>query len=124
MAAVGAEVRTAQAQPAPPRESLATRMVRVAAKAPVHIVLAVVGILWLIPTLGLFFTSIMPADKFDTTGCRSGTAGAGGSGGSGGSGGVSTGGTGGKGGTGGTGGSGGTGGKTCLPWPLNFICFG
>ena len=62
--------------------------------------------------------------KFDTTGCKaSGAGGAGGSGGSGGSGGVSTGGTGGGGtGGGGTGGSGGTGGKTCLPWPLNFIC--
>ena len=68
MAAVGAEVRTAQAPSAPQGESVATRMARVASKAPVHIVLAVVGILWLIPTLGLFFTSIMPADRFDTTG--------------------------------------------------------
>jgi alpha-glucoside transport system permease protein len=67
VAAVGAEVRTTQA-PAPEHESVATRMVRVAGKAPVHILLAAVGILWLVPTLGLFFTSIMPADKFDTTG--------------------------------------------------------
>jgi alpha-glucoside transport system permease protein len=68
VAAVSPEVRTAQAPSAPQRESVATRMVRVASKAPVHIVLAVVGILWLIPTLGLFLTSIMPADRFDTTG--------------------------------------------------------
>jgi alpha-glucoside transport system permease protein len=67
MAAVGAEVRTAET-PAPERESVAAKMARGAAKAPVHIVLAVVGILWLIPTLGLFFTSIMPADRFDSTG--------------------------------------------------------
>ncbi|MFN2629555.1 MAG: carbohydrate ABC transporter permease [Gaiellaceae bacterium] len=32
-----------------------------AAKGPVNIVLLVVGLLWLVPTLGLFFTSILPA---------------------------------------------------------------
>jgi alpha-glucoside transport system permease protein len=44
-------------------ESVAAKILRVATKAPVHIVLVVVGVMWLVPTLGLFLTSIMaPAD--------------------------------------------------------------
>ncbi|HZT45686.1 MAG TPA: carbohydrate ABC transporter permease [Gaiellaceae bacterium] len=64
MAAVGAEVAAAPAS----RESVATKIVRVATRAPVHLVLVAVGLLWLIPTLGLFLTSIMPGDRFDTSG--------------------------------------------------------
>jgi alpha-glucoside transport system permease protein len=64
VAAVGAEVTTLPAR----RESVATKIVRVATRAPVHLVLAAVGLLWLIPTLGLFLTSLMPGDRFDTTG--------------------------------------------------------
>jgi alpha-glucoside transport system permease protein len=41
------------------RESVAAKIVRVAGKAPVHIVLALIGLLWLVPTLGLFFTSLL-----------------------------------------------------------------
>jgi alpha-glucoside transport system permease protein len=45
------------------REGVASRIVRVSAKAPVHLVLAFIGVLWLIPTLGLLITSLMgPAD--------------------------------------------------------------
>ncbi len=65
MAAVGAEVRAAAR---PEHESVAARVVRVATHAPVHLLLTAVGLLWLIPTLGLFLTSIMPSDRFDTTG--------------------------------------------------------
>jgi alpha-glucoside transport system permease protein len=65
MSAVGAETQTATVA-AP--ESIAARIVRVAAKAPVHLLLAAVGVLWLVPTLGLLLTSIMPADRFDTAG--------------------------------------------------------
>jgi alpha-glucoside transport system permease protein len=44
-------------------ESLATKVVRVLGKAPVHAVLVVVGLLWLVPTLGLLFTSLLePAE--------------------------------------------------------------
>jgi alpha-glucoside transport system permease protein len=44
-------------------ESLAAKIGRVAAKAPVHLILAAIGLLWLIPTLGLLLTSMMaPAD--------------------------------------------------------------
>ena len=56
MAAIAAE--------APARtESFATKLLRVLSKSPVHIVLLVVGLLWLVPTFGLFVTSLMaPAD--------------------------------------------------------------
>ena len=40
-------------------ESLSTKVVRVLGKAPVHAVLVVVGLLWLVPTLGLLFTSLI-----------------------------------------------------------------
>jgi len=45
------------------REGLAPKVLRVLGKAPVHLVLVVVGLLWLVPTFGLFLTSLMsPAD--------------------------------------------------------------
>jgi len=40
-------------------EGLAPKVTRVLAKAPVHLVLAVVGLFWLLPTLGLFVTSLL-----------------------------------------------------------------
>jgi alpha-glucoside transport system permease protein len=44
-------------------ESAATRMVRFLSKTPVYLIIAVLGVLWLIPTLGLFFTSVIdPAE--------------------------------------------------------------
>jgi alpha-glucoside transport system permease protein len=51
-----------------PRESVAAKIGRYAAKAPVHIVLLFVGVLWLMPTLGLFLTSLLEPDVIDTTG--------------------------------------------------------
>jgi len=45
-------------------ESFATRAVRVIARAPVHLVLMLIAILWLVPTAGLFITSLLlPADQ-------------------------------------------------------------
>ena len=52
-----------QARPAVIEESAATKVVRVLTKTPVHIVLVVIGVLWLIPTLGLFFTSLLGAEE-------------------------------------------------------------
>ena len=49
-------------------ESRAASILRVAAKAPLQIVVAVIGLLWLIPTIGLFITSILPAEAFTTKG--------------------------------------------------------
>jgi alpha-glucoside transport system permease protein len=44
-------------------ETRGARVVRLLTKTPVHFVLAFVGLLWLMPTLGLFFTSLLaPAD--------------------------------------------------------------
>src|SRR3954467_3180664 len=37
-------------------------------RAPVSIFLALLGVLWLIPTLGLFLTSILPAQAFTVKG--------------------------------------------------------
>ena len=47
----------AEAQPVVVEESAATKAVRVLSKTPVYLVIAFLGVLWLIPTLGLFFTS-------------------------------------------------------------------
>ena len=45
------------------REGLAPKVLRVLGKAPVHLVLILIAVLWLIPTFGLFLTSLMsPAD--------------------------------------------------------------
>ncbi|MEO5576055.1 MAG: carbohydrate ABC transporter permease [Gaiellaceae bacterium] len=44
-------------------ESVGTRVLRVLSKAPVHVALAVIGVLWLMPTIGLLFTSLLtPTD--------------------------------------------------------------
>jgi alpha-glucoside transport system permease protein len=63
VAAVGAELETPVV-----RESVAAKILRVVGKTPVHLFLAAVGLLWLVPTLGLFVTSLLPADRFDTSG--------------------------------------------------------
>ena len=46
---------------APPaaEESAATRIVRVLGKTPVYLLLVFIGILWLVPTAGLLFTSLL-----------------------------------------------------------------
>jgi alpha-glucoside transport system permease protein len=50
------------------RESVAARVVRVLLKAPMNLLLMVVGLLWLVPTIGLFITSILPASISEQTG--------------------------------------------------------
>jgi alpha-glucoside transport system permease protein len=59
---------TVAAQLPAERESVATRIGRLAVKGPVNILLAGVGLLWLVPTIGLFLTSIMPASVSGTEG--------------------------------------------------------
>jgi alpha-glucoside transport system permease protein len=44
-----------------PQESRAAKVGRYAAKLPLQILLAFIALLWLVPTLGLFLTSLMPA---------------------------------------------------------------
>ena len=47
-----------------PHDTVAARILRGIAKAPLQIVLAALGLLWLVPTFGLFITSILPASAF------------------------------------------------------------
>ena len=60
---------TAEApRPAVIEESLATKILRVLGKAPVHILLVVIGLLWLVPTIGLFITSLLAPEDFQEKG--------------------------------------------------------
>jgi alpha-glucoside transport system permease protein len=57
-----ADVATqAGTMPAKPHDSVPARIGRAVAKAPLQIFLIVVALLWLVPTFGLFITSIMPS---------------------------------------------------------------
>jgi alpha-glucoside transport system permease protein len=49
-------------------ETVAARILRVLGSAPVHLVLIFVGLLWLVPTLGLFLTSLFSATDINQTG--------------------------------------------------------
>ena len=52
-----------RAEPVVIEEGMGPKILRVVAKAPVHVVLVLIGIFWLIPTTGLFITSLLdPAD--------------------------------------------------------------
>jgi alpha-glucoside transport system permease protein len=64
VATAAAEVRRAPVV----EESLAARIIRVAGKAPVHFVLVVVGLVWLVPTLGLFLTSLFAPTDINSLG--------------------------------------------------------
>jgi len=50
------------------RDSGAVRILRWVAKAPIHLVLALLGVLWLVPTFGLFITSILPQSELASSG--------------------------------------------------------
>ena len=54
----------AEPQPVVIEESTAARVVRWLGKAPIHLALVAIAILWLIPTAGLFITSLLtPTDQ-------------------------------------------------------------
>jgi alpha-glucoside transport system permease protein len=50
------------------RETTAQRILRYVGKAPVHILLIAIGVFWLVPTLGLFFTSLLDPQEFTEQG--------------------------------------------------------
>jgi alpha-glucoside transport system permease protein len=53
----------AEAPPVVLEEPVATRIVRFLSRTPVYLILAFVGVLWLVPTIGLFLTSVIdPAE--------------------------------------------------------------
>jgi alpha-glucoside transport system permease protein len=56
MTAAAAEVELAQV-----REPVATKIVRFVGRSPVHLILIVLGAMWLVPTFGLLITSLLPA---------------------------------------------------------------
>ena len=51
-----------------PHDSVSAKILRGVARAPVRIVLAVLGFLWLVPTFGLFITSILPQSSLASKG--------------------------------------------------------
>jgi alpha-glucoside transport system permease protein len=51
-----------------PSESVPAKLARFATRLPVHIFLAVIGVLWLLPALGLFLTSLLSPSDFTTNG--------------------------------------------------------
>jgi alpha-glucoside transport system permease protein len=59
---------TEQLPAAGSHESVAQRILRFLRRAPVNILLAAVAVLWLMPTLGLLVTSLLPADQFNSHG--------------------------------------------------------
>lgn len=46
-----------------PRDTVAARILRALARTPLQILLVVIGLLWLVPTVGLFITSILPGTE-------------------------------------------------------------
>jgi alpha-glucoside transport system permease protein len=63
-----ATVAADQHQIARPPDSIAAKIGRAVTHAPVHLALAFIGVLWLVPTIGLFLTSLMEPDVIGTTG--------------------------------------------------------
>jgi len=61
---------TAEAQAARPpvEESTAAKVLRWLGKAPVHILLVFIGLLWLVPTIGLFMTSLFAPEDVNNIG--------------------------------------------------------
>ncbi len=50
------------------RRGLSTRLVGWVTRSPLHIVLAIVGLIWLVPTIGLLITSFRPRSDIQATG--------------------------------------------------------
>jgi alpha-glucoside transport system permease protein len=50
------------------RDTVAAKILRALAKTPLQILLIVIGVLWLVPTVGLFITSILPSTQIASAG--------------------------------------------------------
>jgi alpha-glucoside transport system permease protein len=46
------------------REAARSRFLRLLGRSPVHVLLVVLGLLWLVPTVGLFLTSLLSAEDY------------------------------------------------------------
>jgi alpha-glucoside transport system permease protein len=51
-----------------PQDRVSAKILRALARGPVQLVLLVIGLLWLVPTVGLFITSILPLSDLATSG--------------------------------------------------------
>ncbi|MDX6454497.1 MAG: alpha-glucoside transport system permease protein [Gaiellaceae bacterium] len=51
-----------------PSDKLAAKILRWVTRAPIHLVLVLLGALWIVPTVGLFITSILPASALASKG--------------------------------------------------------
>jgi len=61
MATAAAEIR--RAEPVVIEKGIGPKITRVLSRAPVHLILVLIGLFWLIPTTGLFITSLLtPSD--------------------------------------------------------------
>ncbi len=52
----------------PEPRTASERLARIASKSPVHIILGLIGLVWLVPTLGLLITSFRPSSDMRSTG--------------------------------------------------------
>jgi alpha-glucoside transport system permease protein len=62
------EARTGQRVVVRPQETTAAKIVRWSGRLPINFILLFIGLLWLVPTLGLLFTSLLAPSDFDTFG--------------------------------------------------------
>lgn len=68
MATVAGHPETPLIEPVDRGEGLGHSIVRALSHAPLTILLAFIGVMWLVPTLGLFFTSLLPASVISSEG--------------------------------------------------------
>jgi alpha-glucoside transport system permease protein len=52
----------------PEPRTVSERLTRLIGRSPVHIVLGLIGLVWLVPTIGLFITSLRPSADMRSTG--------------------------------------------------------
>jgi len=62
------DVVAAPATPRASEDTLSARIVRGLNKTPIHIALAIVALVWLVPTIGLLITSFRPREDIASTG--------------------------------------------------------
>jgi alpha-glucoside transport system permease protein len=68
MATAAGHAETPLIEPVDRSEGLGHSIVRALSHAPVTILLVIIGVMWLVPTLGLFFTSLLPPQLISSEG--------------------------------------------------------
>ena len=57
-----------QAPPPTRAEGISARLVRFFTRSPIHVVLGIIGLIWLVPTIGLLITSFRPRSDIQSSG--------------------------------------------------------